>query len=236
MTMLQDAVRAIILTGCTIAPAAARDATSPPALQAGAVSTEHVDTVPMAAAGTVSVERTWGAVRVEGWDEASVKVRVSARAKSPVPAADAAAAQQDLDGFAARIVHASPSAVTITALSPGNRALKRFGGRRGIALTYTISMPRTADLVLRHRVGSVEIVGLSSNVNVASRVGDVRISTPLGPTVAVTASATIGDVSIAHGGGVYRQRALVGRRYSDAPVGADRSVVARVRIGSVEID
>jgi len=232
MTLLQNVLCAITMTGTTLAPAT-RPAVA--ASQAGAVLTEHVASVPMSTTGTVSIERTWGDVRIEGWDQASVSVRVSARSKAAVPAADAVAAKSALDGFAASITQASPSAVTITALSPDKRELKRFGGKRGIALTYTISMPRNANLILRHRTGSVEVVGLSSDLNVASDVGDVRISTPLGPAVAVTASAAIGDVSVSHGTGVYRQRALVGQRYSDEPVGAHRRIVARVKIGSVEI-
>lgn len=238
MTRPRNMLRTIMLLGCALASAATPASRSAAATRAGTVSTEHVQSVPLPLAETVSIERTWGDIRIEGSDGAAVSVRVTARSKAAIPPADADAARHDLDGFAARIVAASPSRVVITALSPGAAGLKRFGGRRGVALTYTITMPRTAGLELRHGVGSVEVAGLASDVNVAADVGDVRITTPLDPTVAVAASATIGDVSVARHArtGTYRRHALLGGRYSDEPAGAARHVIARVKIGSIEID
>lgn len=231
-------LRSIAVACSVLASAVTMLGGSPAAAQAVPVSVEHVGSIPVTSAGTVLIERTRGDVRVEGWDDPTVLVRVTARSKSAITAADMRAATSELDGFAARLVKASPSEVIITGLSPSGHRLKRFGGKRGVALTYTIRMPRTAKLILRHGIGSVEVTGLAADLNVASGVGDIHITSPLDPAASVTASATIGDVSIARGvgNGVYRQHALLGRRYSYDPVGANRHVVARVRIGSVEID
>lgn len=232
--------------GCAVAlllvpfPVGARPVQTDGAAQAGSVSVDQVALTAMATGGTLVIERTSGNIRITAWDRPSVSIRVTARAKAAIGADAADAARQALGAFAVRIDPVSSSQIRLTARAPNAAELKRFGGRRGIVLTYTVQMPRTASLVLRHRVGSVDVVGVASNVEVEAGVGDVRIATALDPATAVTASAKIGEVRIPrHPGDAAPapRQALLGQLYRALEVAPRRrQVVARIGIGSVEIE
>ena len=194
---------------------------------------------PLSMNGAVTIDRTWGEVSIEGWDQPSVEVTVTARSKKAYPAAEAEGMRARLAAFGFETKAASPGQLAITGLSPNATLLKPFGGKSGVSVAYSIRMPRAARLTLRHDVGEVAVKGLESDLDVASRIGDVRLTVPLDASVAVEGSARIGEVSVnpALGArGSAKRHALVGHSFSYAPSNAHRHIIAHVGIGSVAID
>lgn len=204
-----------------------------PVLPSSAATKVFTATAAVPAAAAIVIEGTRGIVTIAGRDEAVVAVRVDARFKHDVPPAAAAVLNQ----YAARI-DSSASQVTISATGPTARSLEQHGGDRAIALSYTIDMPRTARLRVRHDVGSVAISGVTADLDIAAKVGDIRIDTPPDYHAALKASSTIGDVSVGRrrGAATRVQQVLLGQRYRDQPVDAAHRIDARIGIGSIEIE
>ena len=203
-----------------------------------AVEVSRSATLPLVAGGTVRVDKTWGDVSVEAWDNPTVEVMLTATSKRAYTPAEADEARARLARFDFDAKAASPGEVAVTGVSPNASLLRPFGGKSGVSVRYAIKMPRTSSLVLRHDVGDVAVAGVQGDVDVANDTGEIRLKLPMGPGVVVETSSRIGDVELGEelrGKGTFKRRALVGHRFSYQPATPERHIKAHVGIGGITI-
>lgn len=203
------------------------------------ISVERSLSVPMAAGGTVTVDETWGDLDIVAWDKPEVAVDFRARSQKAYPADESAKARAKLERFGVDAKATSATAVTVTGINPGATLGSPFGGKSGVRMTYTLHIPRDSKLIVRHAIGSVGVRDVAGDLDVQGGTGELTLKVPLGATTAVEASTRIGDISVPDGlreGGERKRRALVGERFSYVPATVERRVVARLSIGSIDID
>lgn len=212
-----------------------------PALAAddAAIAVERSLKVPLAAGGTVTVDETWGDLDILAWDKPEVSVDFRASSQKSYPADESAKAREKLERFGVEAKAVSASAVTVTGINPGATLGSPFGGKSGIRMRYIVHVPRDSRLVVRHAVGSVDVKDVAGDVDVQGGTGELTLKLPLGPTTSVEASTRIGDIQVPPAldeGGTHKRRALVGERFSYVPETVERRVIARLSIGSIDIE
>lgn len=212
-----------------------------PALAAddAAIAVERSLKVPLAAGGTVTIDETWGDLDVVAWDKPEVSVDFRASSQKSYPADESAAAREKLERFGVEAKAVSADAVTVTGINPGATLGSPFGGKSGIRMRYTVHVPRDSRLVVRHAIGSVGVKDVAGDVDVQGGTGELTLKLPLGPNTSVEASTRIGDIQVPQAldeGGTHKRRALVGERFSYTPPTVERRVIARLSIGSIDIE
>jgi hypothetical protein len=202
------------------------------------VEISRSQTIPIAPAGTVSIDHTWGEVTVDAWDRPAIEVVVTARSKKAYPDGEAQEMRTRLARFGFDMKAVSPEQAIVTGLAPKASLLKPFGGKSGVSVHYAIRMPRTGTLIMHHGIGEVSVTGLKGDLDVSAGTGSVHIAVPIDPNVAVESAVRIGEITLAtdlRARGESQRKALVGERFSYRPAGANRHISARVGIGSVSI-
>jgi len=203
------------------------------------ISVERSLSVPIAAGGTVTVDETWGDLDIVAWDKPEVAVDFRASSQKAYPADEGAKARAKLERFGVDARATSATAVMVTGINPDATLGSPFGGKSGVRMTYTLHVPRDSKLVVRHAIGSVGVKDVAGDLDVQGGTGELTLKVPLGATTAVEASTRIGDISVPDSlreGGELKRRALVGERFSYAPATVERRIVARLSIGSIDIE
>lgn len=212
-----------------------------PALAAddAAIAVERSLKVPLAAGGTVTIDETWGDLDILAWDKPEVSVDFRASSQKSYPAEESAEAREKLERFGVEAKAVSADAVTVTGINPGATLGSPFGGKSGIRMRYTVHVPRDSRLVVRHAIGNVGVKDVAGDVDVQGGTGELTLKLPLGPNTSVEASTRIGDIQVPpalDAGGTHKRRALVGERFSYVPATVERRVIARLSIGSIDIE
>jgi hypothetical protein len=103
-----------------------------------------------------------GGVRVEGWDQNSIRVQavINTHARDEARAREIAAAIQLAVGGG-----------RVSATGPAS-----LGRREGWSVSYRINVPRRNDLDLRANNGGITIAGVSGNIRFDTNNGGVRLS------------------------------------------------------------
>ena len=209
------------------------------AAEEGIIAVERSLTVPMAPGGTVTVDETWGDLDIVAWDRPEVSVDFRASLQKAYPAGESAKAQAKLERFGVEATATAPDAVSVTGINPGVTLGSPFGGKSAVRMTATLHVPRDSRLVVRHAIGNVGVKGVAGDLDVQGGTGELTLQVPLGSTTAVEASTRIGDIQVPAAmseGGTHKRRALVGERFSYVPQTVERRVIARLSIGSIDIE
>ncbi|MFC3712082.1 hypothetical protein ACFOMD_05855 [Sphingoaurantiacus capsulatus] len=194
--------------------------------------------VPLSADGKLVIDETWGELEVVAWDKAEVAVEFDARSSKTYPAEKLAKATEKLQRFGVEAEAVSAGEVRVTGLNPSASLGSPFGGKSGVQTHYKLRVPRGATLVVRHGVGSVDVKGFTGDVDVGGGTGEVNLDLGLGLESAVEASTRVGDIqlpAVLREVGDSKRRVLVGESYSYRPTTAERRVVARLSVGSIEL-
>lgn len=211
-----------------------------PVLAADGSPVEVVTTqrVALAAAGTVSIDETWGEVTIEGWDRPAVELVMTRRSAKDYSADDAAEMRARLERFTARLEASAPDKVTILGLSPSGSVTRPFGGKSAVKLSYAIRVPRGSRLAIDNGAGNLRIAGVTGDISIDSDVGEVELKVPVDAATAIEAKSGIGDVEVnaPAARGELRRVALVGQRYSYRPGAPARQISVNLGVGSITID
>ena len=133
--------------------------------------------IPVDANVQASVSSEFGEIRVEGWDQPIVQVRAEISAGAATEEEARIAAEQisvQVDSDSGR--------VTIKTVYPTPDKL----GKLPVAVTYAISVPRTAQLLCQNAFGDIAIQNIEGAVTIDSRYGVVDLNN-LGSPVSVHA-------------------------------------------------
>ena len=169
--------------------------------------------------GTVRVDKSWGDLHIEGWDQPLVEVAV---VKSTSYSDDAARLKEKaapkLDTIKVLAERRSDSELTIST-TRATRAnwVPPFSKttRNGVHLEYIIHVPKLSHLVVNHRGGSVEVANITGEIEVANRDGDILLMLPASGAYAIDARSNMGHIASDFEGRTV-SRYLVGQRFSSA--------------------
>jgi hypothetical protein len=117
------------------------------------------------------------------------------------------------------------------ALNPGGTV--RIDECTNLDMRYDIKVPRTADLRVRHSVGEVNVQGVTGDIDVTNKVGEVALRLPEDVEFEVSARVKIGDVDSSIPGRSRRTH-LVGVAFDNDRRGS-RRVHARVTVGQIRL-
>jgi hypothetical protein len=187
-------------------------------------STEKVD---FPAGGKIYINKSFGEVSVEGWDQESVELTVEKAIKATDTPEKQAEAQAKLRRVTIRMVKDQPDSLVIHSEVPF---------RKDLELKYRIKLPRQSTLFIKHDIGDVEVSNVLGDMHVTARIGDVTIRLPSSEDFNVDARAKIGDVSSEFGGKNNRQW-LIGAKTNQATDYKPTAhwVIARIGIGDIQV-
>ncbi len=222
------------------------------------------ETIAYSPEGTIRIDDSFGRLRVEGWDRDVVELKLTRRtncryeeeaqrAPSAPPngpetrwlalraAAPFCACYSDDEWKARRRLEKITVEITrwnrdlhIATHFPDPSLFYPLGGRSNLNLDYRLMVPRKAQLQIRHSVGQVDVSGVSGEMDVSNKVGEVVLRLPDGGEYNIRAQADVGDVdSDFHGRS--RRSHLVGATFDMPDRHGGKHVRASVGIGEVKI-
>lgn len=121
------------------------------------------------AADTLRIERSRGALSIEGWDQLKVEISVAGP--------DAGAVKAERRG----------EEIVITTDVPSH-------DRRKVELTYNIKVPRDSKIVIERAEGGVYIRNIVGDIDAAVHHGQITLSVPEAATYKIEAHAKFGNV------------------------------------------
>jgi len=192
------------------------------------VEQRSVEKLDFPAGGKIYINKSFGEVRVEGWDQAAVELTVTKAIKASDTPEKQAEAAAKLKRVRVTIVKDQSDSLVIHSEVPF---------RSNLELKYEIKVPRQSTLFIKHDIGDVEVSNIVGDVNVNARIGDVRVRLPASEEFNVDARAKIGDVSSEFGGKNSRQW-LIGAKANQATdyKATAHWVIARIGIGDIQVE
>jgi DUF4097 and DUF4098 domain-containing protein YvlB len=127
----------------------------------------------------LQVETFDGSVQVSAWDRPDVRVRIEKRGRDR----DEAAALQ------VKVTH-DGNRLRVEALAPAEeRSTVTFGTSRNVS--FTVSVPRSARVLVRSGDGSINVEGVAGRVELHSDDGSIRASRVAGEVVVESADGSV---------------------------------------------
>ncbi len=221
---------AALLAGCLSSLLLAQDQ---PASNSAATRTERLD---FPAGGLLHLKRPLGEVVIEGWDEPGMEIAVT---KTPPPAYDAegrekSAPAAELDRIRVTTERQGNEIVVATA-GPGSRVFPPRATAGGISVTYRIHIPRTAGVIADRAEGEVHIDGLSGDIRVTARRGEITLQLPADTGFTLDARSRAGDVISDYAGHKIRRPWLLGHGFAPEDQAAGHKVYLRIGFGDILI-
>jgi len=211
-------------------------------------STERAPFLP---GGTIRLERSYGYLTVEGWDEPEVEVTVTKSTDRFYEPSQKQKAEQRFDQI--RVVterRSDKELATSTTVprrnSPFTSVLPSgqiilitplpLKNKRGVTVEYRVRVPRDSKLVVHHDNGYVWVSDVTGDIEVHSHTGDMIVMLPDPGPYSIDARTRLGRVSsdFTGKGGVFGQF-LVGSRFAYAGQAGSRRIYLRMGRGSITI-
>ena len=218
--------------------------------------TEHLDLAP---GGTVRLERSFGTVTAEGWDQLGVEITISKSRDRFYAPNQEKRIEDALQHVSTSLSRKSDGELIITTTLPPrhftrswgdknailrvtgaaldkvtSRAMHPMGGHGGLLLEYQLRVPRDCRLVIHHRDGEVLISGVVGDVETTSTGGDILVMLPDGVASSIDARAKFGTVSSDFEGAA-RRRHLVGSGFARKGSESPSRIFLRTRNGGIAI-
>jgi len=207
-------------------------------------ATEHI---PIRPGGAIRLEHSYGYLTVEGWDEPEVQITTVKSTDRFYKASEKERAGQRL-GQVEIAVQGSGQGVDVSTNAIARRGFVRSalrGGetvitlgmrpldKRGVTVDYTVLVPRASNLAVRQDSGYIWIAGLTGDLEVRSRAGDLTVLLPDPGPYAIDARTRLGSLTsdiAGHSAAWF----LTGRRFLSSAAPAHR-VYLRIGRGSIAI-
>lgn len=166
------------------------------------VQSETTDLARFGPNGIIRLANSSGSLIVEGWDRQEVQVTVlkwidQNPDSKPLPDAD-----QLLKGTSVTIEHPSATEVKVSTAHP----------LRHVAIQYHIYAPRDSRIAVDHRGGYILLSGLTGDIDVASRNGDIVLMLPAQASYAIDAFNKVGVIA-ADMSGAIKHKHIVGEQF-----------------------
>ena len=201
----------------------------------GVTKTERMD---FPAGGVLHVKHSIGELTVEGWDQPGMEITTI---KSPRLAYDSqwrekASHKRELDETHVTAErHENEVAVTTTLPHRSFLPPWPLRGGRGVGLDYQIKIPRNARLVVEHGSGEVHVEGLTGDLHVTVRRGEITVRVPQEGEYAIDARSSLGDIVSDFPGSAHRRPWLFAHRFAGEASASAHKVYLRTSFGDIII-
>jgi hypothetical protein len=184
--------------------------------------------------GQIQILESFGEVRVEGWDKPEVELTILKSTQKKYLPKDRAKGLKELDRIRITMERVGESELLLIHTTfPRRTPMRMLRGKTNAQLEYTIRVPRTCGLRVKHDVGEVAITNMDGDIEATSDIGEIRLELPEANQYAVDARAKIGDVSSEFGPETSRRMASASLRRESAA--AARRLFLRVGIGDIQV-
>jgi hypothetical protein len=192
--------------------------------------------VPFAPGGTVRVDKSYGYLTVEGWDEPAVEVAIIKATDSFYEPSRQQRAEQPFEQIRVITERRSDRELAIsTILSGRHRFLPK--AERGVTIEYSIRVPRDSRLVVNHDNGYVWVSEMTGDLDVRCHTGDMIVVLPDQGPYAIDARTRLGSVSSDLTGKSMSRLSqfLIGSHFDRESQTPRRRIYLRMGRGSIEI-
>jgi hypothetical protein len=186
-------------------------------------STERANFLP---GGTIHIDRSYGYLSVEGWDEPEVQVTVTKSTDRFYKPERMEAARQRLDRIRVATERRSDTELSITT-TPASR--------HGVTLDYRVQVPRDSRLVIHQVTGYVWVNDVTGGIEATCRTGDIIVMLPDPGPYSIDARTRMGSVTSDFTGKARNNQFLVGSRFTYGSPAPSRRIYLRMGIGSITI-
>jgi hypothetical protein len=207
----------------------------PAAQLARVTDTQRIDFAP---GGTIRVDKSWGDLYIEGWDQPRVEITVTKTTSYS-------------DNLAHLKVKTAPKLETIkvagerrsdsemaisTRWAPRAKRVPPFskGSKNGVHLEYAVHVPRDSRLIIDHHGGSVEVGNVTGEIDAANRDGDILLMLPAGGAYAIDARSKLGHIASDFEGKTL-SRYFAGQRFVGTNASGSRRIHLRTGFGGITI-
>lgn len=219
----------------SIAAWAQSPAPQPLKQKARVASTERIE---FGMRGLIQIVDSFGEVRVEGWDKPEVELVVHKSTQKQYLPKDLAKGLKELERVKVTMERVGESELLVIHTTyPPRTPTRLWRGKTNLQLEYTIRIPRTSRLMVKHDIGEVSIANVDGDIEATNRIGELRLDLPEANQYApmyVDARVKIGDVSSEFGPETQRQK-LLGAKLAGDPAAPTRRLYLRVSIGDIQV-
>jgi hypothetical protein len=191
--------------------------------------------VPFQPGGTIHLNRSYGHLSIEGWDQPEVQVIVTRSLNRLAGAKEQAEAAKRLEKVGVAVERRSDTGLEITTTVPHySRWTHPLGSTGGVMLEYRILVPRDSRLVIQHGTGDVVVTGVTSDIEVRGHAGDIVLLLPESGAYAIDAKSKIGTVWSDFDGD-FQKKHLTGIQYAHAGAAGSHRIYLRMGVGGITI-
>jgi hypothetical protein len=205
--------------------------------------------VPFLPGGTIRLDNSYGYLTVEGWDEPEVEITVTKATDRFFEPRQKEEAEKNFDQIRVSAERHSDKELAIATAVPVRNSflssalpLRRIIGatplprnnKHGITVEYTVKVPRSSRLVVRHDNGYVWVSDVTGDIQVNSHTGDMIVMLSDGSARSINATARVGSVTSDFAGKSVSQF-LLGTHFACSGEGLSRRIDLRMGRGSITI-
>ncbi len=223
------------LSALTIAavalPSLADENLKPPAQ---VTHTDHFDFAP---GGTIRVDRSYGSLYVEGWDQPQVEITVTKFMPYDYEPQHPERATERLEAVHVVAERRSPTELEISTNLPSGRTLLspwRHPINGDVRLEYEIRVPRNSKLAIQHGVGDVTVHGVTGDIQATCHRGDIVLWLPDPGSYSIDAKSQFGKVSSDFAGASLNQL-LLGQKFTSVNPAPSQKLYLRVGFGGITL-
>lgn len=185
----------------------------------------HTERVEFPTGGTLKLVNSSGELNVEAWDQPGVEITTVKSLKPGYNASDRDKATHELELLHVTVERRGNELV-ITTDSPKNTHCD---------IEYRIKAPGNAKLIASHRVGEVYVDGLTNDIDVTVRRGDIFLHLPEEAQYNTSAKVDLGSVYTDYAGRVERLWWCVGHRVETGKAPAPHQLNLKSGYGDIMI-
>jgi hypothetical protein len=222
-SMAVHSVAAMILC---ITPAASGE--EPPRKRVQAESTSLTQFGPN---GTIHLTNSEGDLIVEGWDRQDVEVTVLKWIDHEFAPEQVATATERLKAVSVNVEHPSVQELLISTTREKGKLL---GGKGRVELKYHVYAPRDSRIAIDHRGGFILLSGVTGDIDVVNRRGDIVLMLPAPASYAIDARNKFGIVT-SDFAGTTKHKYLIGEQFTRDHQPAAHRMRLRMGFGGITI-
>ncbi len=189
----------------------------------------HSERMNFAPGGTVRIDEPHGDVYVEGWDQPEVEVTIVKSMPYEYKRKHPEEVSKQLDGVGVVTERKSASEVTISTVRHGR------ANTDAVIIEYEIHVPRDSKLTIHRATGAVFVLGLTSDIEVECRRGDIQVMLRDTSGYSIDAATRLGTVLSDFEGATKRRRYRFGESYTAASAQPSPRIHLRMGFGGITI-
>jgi hypothetical protein len=188
------------------------------------VQSESTDVTRFGPNGIIRLANSSGDLIVEDWDRQEVEVTILKWIDHEVKPDQLPVATQRLQSTSVTVEHISTEEVRVSTVRP----------HRQVAIKYHIYAPRDSRIVVDHRGGFILLSGLTGDIDIANRTGDIVLMLPHPTSYSIDARDKFGLVT-PDVAGATKHKYIIGEQFTRDQQPAAHHMRLRMGFGGITI-